>query len=527
MSHYNLSGTALQSFRGRTKKRRHLRFDSGATAPQRFAWPSRPPVPLCLLSSWSGTDAPYRHASQRVGDSMARYEKVPTGERESAVGVVVTFDSEDETDDEEDDYDMPMLAPGGSGSPSVIEESKEAPVARKPEIGKLRYTPNTGRGRNRHVVYAERDVASRVVTTLRKPRVISLIETQGDWLLVRCGAREGWTKRYDPSGADVLLPTNNWYRYEEWNGNNRFWCRGRLILGAHWRTTLCTTSLVWVPTLIFWSATLPLFPASVGWGLAIPSVVFFLATNYGLWRAATMDPGIIPRDDSGIPRDPPPGVAEAEAQEAGSSGYRYCDTCNLWRPPRAKHCSSCNNCVEEFDHHCPWVGTCIGKRNYLYFLIFVCSVTLLSAYVMLVCLVRLATDARGRKGPNGLAKFVQALIYRPGTSLLFCFLFLILWSLIGLSGYHIYLVSVATTTNEMVKNVYSSRRNTNDRGCVENWAHKCLNQIPTSMLPPMHELCMRSSFGDMDDAAGDVSTAGIQMDPAVVHKCQHDHHDMV
>jgi len=54
--------------------------------------------------------------------------------------------------------------------------------------------------------------------------------------------------------------------------------------------------------------------------------------------------------------------------------YMVCPDCVVWRPARSRHCQCCDRCVEKFDHHCPWLSTCIGARNLGVFYVFlVCT----------------------------------------------------------------------------------------------------------------------------------------------------------
>ena len=73
---------------------------------------------------------------------------------------------------------------------------------------------------------------------------------------------------------------------------------------------------------------------------------------------------------------------------------KFCNTCKIVRSPGISHCRKCNCCVEKFDHHCPWIGNCIGKNNYKYFICFLLFFNFLIFNNSIICCVYISNQNR-------------------------------------------------------------------------------------------------------------------------------------
>lgn len=277
--------------------------------------------------------------------------------------------------------------------------------------------------------------------------------------------------------------------YEVWQGNERFFCWGYLVGGPNWKASLGTAALIAAPAGIYIAFVGVYLALEVNPVLLVVGCILPMLSILWLMLTAFRDPGIIPRQE--------PDVEYLSGQKPRNKEVyvnnhrvliRYNDTCHFYQPPRAHHCSVNDNCIERFDHHCPWVGTTIGLRNYRTFLLFVYTTTLLCLYVFGTCLAQLfikhgqlADDARERGRPTDglwpktLGKVIPALA-------LMGFTFIFFWFVGGLSVFHAYLVASNQTTYENFRYNHDSRPNPYSRGILRNCAEVWCARTPPSKI---------------------------------------------
>ncbi|KAL3509764.1 hypothetical protein ACH5RR_029165 [Cinchona calisaya] len=153
---------------------------------------------------------------------------------------------------------------------------------------------------------------------------------------------------------------------------------------------------------------------------------------------------------------------------------KYCRICNIYRPPRSCHCAVCNNCIERFDHHCPWIGHCIGLRNYRLYLMFLSTGLLLFAFIFIFsCKIvhhKLSGDGIG---------VIILLRNCPETLALTVLSFAAMSFLAGLSCYHVQLIAINQTAYEHFHQKYVSSRNPFNKEVLNN-----IKEVLLSSQPP-------------------------------------------
>ncbi|KAF8063125.1 hypothetical protein N665_1184s0013 [Sinapis alba] len=272
--------------------------------------------------------------------------------------------------------------------------------------------------------------------------------------------------------------------YQLWPGNNRFCCGGRLVFGADASSLLLTTAMIGAPALTFSirmafmiGKSSPLFHSLILMGSLLLTILDFTF----LFLTSSRDPGIIPRNKE---------TPETEALDMLSNtklprtkdvlvnGYtvkvKFCETCLLYRPPRASHCAICNNCVQRFDHHCPWVGQCIALRNYPYFICFISTSTLLCLYVFVFSWVSML-EVHGNMLLMVIADDIIFIVL-----ILYCFV--VVWFVGGLTVFHLYLICTNQTTYENFRYRYDKNENPYGKGLFKNLFEVFFARIPPPMI---------------------------------------------
>ncbi|CDH50950.1 probable palmitoyltransferase zdhhc14-like [Lichtheimia corymbifera JMRC:FSU:9682] len=252
--------------------------------------------------------------------------------------------------------------------------------------------------------------------------------------------------------------------YQMFPGRNKFFCGGRLMTSREYWAFLLALVLLIGPSVLFGIFTCPFIWEHIHPAIPIVFAYLFLLSLASMIKTSWTDPGIIPRD-----LDPFPAMDQPYDDHGSAYGsmwhqgfptqkqvqikdntwtLRYCETCRIYRPPRASHCRQCDNCVETEDHHCIWLNNCIGKRNYRPFFVFITTATLLCLFVIAFSAVHLILIYRDSQDDTSFSAVFNA---APVSFVLAIVCFVLLLMVGGLTLYHCSLILRGITTHEQLR----------------------------------------------------------------------------
>jgi hypothetical protein len=268
----------------------------------------------------------------------------------------------------------------------------------------------------------------------------------------------------------------------DWEGDNYFPLGCRLLLGpCSFRPSLLTGLCITIPAFLY-----ILFNGQfLSVVITIVIIILYIIMMILFVMASFNDPGILRRFKS----DDNISIARKDHyifQLGFIRKYKFCSTCSIMRPIRSTHCRDCNNCVEKFDHHCPWIGNCAGKRNYKYFFFFLIILNVLSILLIILSIISIAKKiyevisinknlSENEIKQNIISKALCEVII---SLYIIIYNILILIFIFGLLLYHMKLILYNTTTKEDLKNSWENPQgNPYQRGKKINCQNSLLPEI--------------------------------------------------
>ena len=261
-------------------------------------------------------------------------------------------------------------------------------------------------------------------------------------------------------------------------GNNKILCGNKLFVGNKYYHIFISFIMLSLPTSIFISALIKINTKLIIFFIIL-ILIIFIPILILLLLGGCSDPGILERNNEYAFYNNRKGVIKVNIQ-GHMTNLNYCYTCFHFRPPRTSHCAECDNCVENFDHHCLWMGTCVGKRNYKYFYYAVFLTTLEALIQFFTSIGYILNYFKHNDFKSVESKYIViSLAFVAFFNIMFLIFFLF-----KLFCIHTWLLTRGLTFYEYVKKKYfvTLKIRPYSRSILDNIYNKIFRKIPNSKL---------------------------------------------
>ena len=163
------------------------------------------------------------------------------------------------------------------------------------------------------------------------------------------------------------------FNFDEKNNNSP-----KICIGPHWYLAVITNILI---SFLLFTMYHCLIDKDVK---KYKKVIYYILGSFVYFffnRCALINPGIVQKKNIDV------------------NNMEYCNICQVYYNPeqRVEHCKMCNVCIEGMDHHCVWVGKCVGKKNAFSFYAMLVSIGLVYGYIIYLAFFQVSMKVKGDK----------------------------------------------------------------------------------------------------------------------------------